>query len=92
MVITISKLEAIKKIIDSPSDTVKLDIMDEITLIHEPVVNINKEKGKSYINKADKVCYNDNQFFGTLSLCGVLKDNQNKIHRIMFAQQIGNNV
>ena len=89
MIITLSKLEAIKKIMDSPSDTVKLDIMDEITLIHEPVVNINKEKSKVYINKADKVCYNDNQIFGILSLCGVIKDDSNKIHRIMFAQEFG---
>lgn len=87
MIVTLSKLEAIKKIMDSPSDTIKLAVMDEITLIHEPVIDINKVKGKAYIKEADKVCYSDNQIFGILSLDGVLKDEQNKIHRILFVQE-----
>lgn len=86
MIITLSKLEAIKKIMNSPSDTVKLAVMDEITLIHEPTINISKNKGKMYIKKADKVFFNDNQFFGVLSLRGVVK-NSNKTHRIMFSQK-----
>lgn len=85
MIVTMSKADAIKKIIDSPGDTVKMAIMDEITLIHEPVVNICKDDGVSYIHKSKKVKYNDNDFFGVLSLYDVIKDAK-QIHYLMFAQ------
>ena len=49
---------------------------------------IKKKKGKSLVDKATEIKYQDNDFFGMLSLYGVLEKNMDKnvIHNISFPQ------
>ena len=50
------------------------------------IENIKKEKGETLIKQADSVYYQNNDFFGTISLFGVLKENNFTVHNILFPQ------
>lgn len=85
--ITLSKLDAIKKIMESPGDTVKLIVTDEIALVHEPTKNITKKNGVALVKKANDIIYNDNDFFGVFSLYGVRKNSDSIRHDLLFVQE-----
>lgn len=67
------------------NDMVVLSVFDKKTYIHDIPKKIKKKKGEELIKKADNICYQDNDFFGTLSLYGVLKE-KDTIHNILFPQ------
>ncbi len=46
---------------------------------------IKKEKGEELIKQAENILYQNNDFFGTLSLYGVLRE-KDVIHNILFPQ------
>lgn len=62
-----------------------LTVIDEKTYIHSIPKKIQKEKSEELINQADNIFYQDNDFFGTLSLYGVLKE-KDVIHNLLFPQ------
>lgn len=64
---------------------VVLSIINRKTYIHGIHRRIKKKNGEKLIKKAENILYQDNDFFGTLSLYGVLKEN-NTIHNILFPQ------
>ena len=67
------------------NDTVILTVIDKKTYLHDAPKKIRKKNGEELIRKADDILYQDNDFFGTLSLYGVLKE-KNVIHNILFPQ------
>jgi len=67
------------------NDMVILSVMDRKNHIYNVSKRIKKKKGEELISQADDIFYQDNDFFGTLSLYGVIKEN-NTIHNILFPQ------
>ena len=67
------------------NDMVVLSVVNKKTYVHNIPRKIKKKNGEELIKKADNILYQDNDFFGTLSLYGVLKEN-NTIHNILFPQ------
>lgn len=67
------------------NDLVILRVIDRKTYIHNPNKNIKKKSGEELIKRADNIMYQNNDFFGTLSLYGVIRD-KNVIHNILFPQ------
>lgn len=66
-------------------DTVVLTILNKKTYIHGKAKKIKKKKGEELIRQAEDIHYQDNDFFGTLSLYGVLRE-KDIIHNILFPQ------
>lgn len=67
------------------NDMVVLSVFNKKTYVHDIPRRIKKKNGEELIKKADNICYQDNDFFGTLSLYGVLKE-KDTIHNILFPQ------
>lgn len=67
------------------NDMVVLSVVNKTTYVHHIPRRIKKKNGEELIRKADNICYQDNDFFGTLSLYGVLKE-KDTIHNILFPQ------
>ena len=67
------------------NDIVILSIINKKTYVHDISKRIKKKKGEELIKKANNICYQDNDFFGTLSLYGVLQE-KDTIHNILFPQ------
>ncbi len=67
------------------NDIVILTIIDRRTYIHDVPKRIRKRNGEELIKQAEDIFYQDNNFFGTLSLYGVLQE-KNIIHNILFPQ------
>ena len=67
------------------NDMVVLSVVNKKTYVHDIPRRIKKKNGEELIRKADNICYQDNDFFGTLSLYGVLKE-KDTIHNILFPQ------
>lgn len=67
------------------SDMVVLSVFDKRTHIHDVPRKIKKKKGEELIKQADDILYQNNDFFGTLSLYGVLQE-KDTIHNILFPQ------
>lgn len=68
------------------NEMVILSVVNKKTYTHDIPKRIKKKKGEELIKKADDIFYQDNDFFGTLSLYGVLKENDTIIHNILFPQ------
>ena len=66
-------------------DLVVLNVINRKSYIHQ-TENIKKEKGETLIKQADSVYYQNNDYFGTISLFGVLKENNLTVHNILFPQ------
>ena len=64
---------------------VVLTILDKKTHMHSIPKRIKKKNGEELIKQADNIFYQDNDFFGTLSLYGVLQE-KDIIHNILFPQ------
>lgn len=67
-------------------DMVILNVINKKTYKHECPRKIKKKKGEELIKKAESIHYQDNDYFGTLSLYGVLKERQEIEHNILFPQ------
>lgn len=67
------------------NDMVVLSVLDRKTHIHDVPKKIKKRRGEELIKQADDIFYQDNDYFGTLSLYGVLQE-QDTIHNILFPQ------
>ena len=66
-------------------EMVILTVVDKKTYIHDIPKKIKKQSGEELIKQADNIYYQNNDFFGTLSLYGVLKE-KDTIHNILFPQ------
>lgn len=67
------------------NDTVILTIIDKKKYLHNVPKRIKKKNGEELIKQADDILYQNNDFFGILSLYGVLKE-ENIVHNILFPQ------
>ena len=67
-------------------DMVILTVLDKKAYAHKMPEKIKKKKGEELINQAEDIFYQDNDFFGTLSLHGVIKE-KDTIHNILFPQE-----
>lgn len=68
------------------NDMVILNVINKKTYKHERPRKIKKDKGEALIKNAESIYYQDNDFFGTLSLQGVLKERNDICHNILFPQ------
>ena len=75
--------EEAKKMIDEAPGMIWIDSFNGVTFIHTRPKQITIDEGKIIINKADTVDYQDNDFFGLLSLDGV---QEFMVHNIKFPQ------
>lgn len=75
--------EKARQIIDEASGMIWVDSFNGITFIHTRPRQITIDEGKRIINKANTVDYQDNDFFGLLSLEGV---QEFMVHNIKFPQ------
>ena len=67
-------------------DMVTLTINNIKSFKHDvPTKKIKKEKGEELIKQAEIIYYQNNDFFGRLSLHGIVRDN-NIVHNILFPQ------
>lgn len=78
----VSKEEA-HRIIDETHGMIWMDSFNGVTYIHTIPRQITIDEGKRIINKATTVDYQDNDFFGLLSLEGV---QEFMVHNIKFPQ------
>lgn len=67
------------------NDMVTLTINNTATFKHTKPIRVRREKGEELINKADNIEYQDNDFFGRLSLYGITTEKE-IIHNILFPQ------
>ena len=67
------------------NDMVVLSVVNKRTYVHDIPRRIKKKNGEELIKRADNIYYQDNDFFGTLSLYGVLQE-KDTIHNILFPQ------
>lgn len=67
------------------NDLIALNVINRKTYIHEIPKKIKKKNGEKLIERADNIDYQDNDYFGTLSLYGVLQE-KDIIHNILFPQ------
>lgn len=68
-------------------DMVILSVINKKTYRHDIPKKIRKKSGEELIKKADNIFYQDNDFFGTISLYGVLQEKgSDTIHSILFPQ------
>lgn len=75
--------EKAKQIIDEAPGMIWIDSFNGMTFIHTRPRQISIDEGKRIINKAATVDYQDNDFFGLLSLDGV---QEFMVHNIKFLQ------
>lgn len=68
-------------------DMVTLTIFTKKNFQHKKTGIIKKKEGEELINEADLIEYQDNDFFGRLSLYGVVPEKE-VIHNLLFAQQL----
>lgn len=76
----ISKEDA-KKMIDNAPGKIWVDSFNGITFIHTKPTQISKAEGCSLINLSGTIDYQDNDFFGLLSLNGI---QEMMVHNIRF--------
>ena len=67
------------------NDIVILSVLNKKTFLHEKNRNIKKKNGEELIKQAEIISYQDNDYFCTLTLEGVLRD-KDIIHNILFQQ------
>lgn len=75
--------EVAKRMIDETPGMIWIDSFNGMTFIHTRPRQITVDEGKRIINKANTINYQDNDFFGLLSLDGV---QEFMVHNIKFPQ------
>lgn len=66
-------------------DMVLLTVINKKDYVHDVPKRIKKTKGEELIRQANNIFYQDNDFFGTISLFGISQRNDS-IHNILFPQ------
>lgn len=86
--IVCSKSEALEKINSIKEDDVVfiLTVMNVRKRLHWKPKKINKKSGERLIKKSDRILYQDNDFFGVLSLYNVNEKEKDIINNILFPQ------
>lgn len=85
-IITCSIKEAIKLMEHlNEDDMVTLTIVNRKNYLHGETKRIKKKNGEELIKQADLIEYQDNDFFGRISLLNVLRD-KDIIQNILFPQ------
>ena len=76
-----------KKLLEhmNDDDIVILSLLNQKTCVHDQPKRIKKINGERLIDRADAIEYQDNVFFGRLSLYGVATD-KHLIHNLLFPQ------
>ena len=76
-----------KKLLEhmNDDDMVTLTAFSKKTYNHNKPERIKKKKGEDLIDKADNIEYQDNEFFGRLTLYGVVQETD-IIHNLLFPQ------
>ena len=76
-----------KKLLEhmNDDDIVILSLLNQKTYVHDQPKRIKKINGEHLIDRADAIEYQDNDFFGRLSLYGVTTD-KHLIHNLLFPQ------
>ena len=76
-----------KKLLEhmNDDDIVILSLLNQKTYVHAQPKRIKKINGERLIDRADAIEYQDNDFFGRLSLYGVTTDKY-MIHNLLFPQ------
>lgn len=85
-VVYVTKDQAKKMIDEAPGDVVMIATINTKNYINSGTKKENKKKGQNIIDKANKITYQNNNFFGTLSLYGVLINSEDIVHNILFPQ------
>lgn len=67
------------------NDMIILSVMDGKRYLHDVPKRIRKKCGEELIEQAEDILYQNNDFFGVLSLYGIMKDN-GVIHNLLFPQ------
>lgn len=75
--------EACELIDMDENDIVVVTTINKENFLHEVPKRIMKQQGKKLIEEAEDIFYQDNDFFGVLSLRGVVKG-KDIIHNILF--------
>lgn len=86
-IMVVTKDEA-KKIIDNaPGDSVVLITLNTKTYVHSVGKRIQKTNSEIFLDNAKKILYQDNDFFGTMSLYGIVQKEEDAIiHNLLFPQ------
>ena len=76
-----------KKLLEhmNDDDIVILSLLNQKTYVHYQPKRIKKINGERLIDRANAIEYQDNDFFGRLSLYGVTTDKY-MIHNLLFPQ------
>lgn len=77
--------EACEIIDTDTNDIFVLTTINKENFLHETPKRIMKQQGKELIEQAEDIYYQDNDFFGVLSLHGAVKE-KNVICNILFPQ------
>ena len=86
--VTVTKDVAKRMIDEATGDMVTIITIATNTNVHSKPKRREKEEGKKLIDSARKISYQDNDFFGRMSLYGVKEENNNikMVHNILFPQ------
>lgn len=84
IICTVKKAKELMKHLDE-EDIITLTILNKKTFIHDKSRKVKKKKGEELIEQADSIEYQDNDFFGRISLFGALQD-KDIVHNILFQQ------
>ena len=86
-IITCSVKEALKLMehLDD-DDMVTLTIINRKTCIHTEPKRIKKKSSEELMNCAECIQYQNNDFFGRISLFGIKRDSKDIVHNILFPQ------
>lgn len=86
--LTVSKDAAKKMIDEAPGDTVMILKLNTISYAHSKPKRKRKDDGKRLIDRANEIEYQNNDFFGRMSLYGIPDDKGRRdiIHNILFPQ------
>lgn len=66
-------------------DMITLTVFSKKSFQHDKPKRIRKKNGEELIEKADSIEYQDNDFFGRLSLYGVVEE-KDIVHNLLFPQ------
>ena len=84
MFVTVDK-ETAKRMIDAaPGDLVTIITFNRTTLIHQPTERRSKSYGKSLVDMAKDVSYDENEIYKTLFLEGEARSKDNILRNILF--------
>ena len=80
-------VKSAKKLLEHMDDNDMLifTTIDKKTYNHEKPKRIKKKNGEDLIDRANGIEYQDNEYFGRLTLYGVVKE-PNIIHNLLFPQ------